>query len=136
MLEALVAMVVLVLGLLGMSRFQARVVQAGTDGQLRMKASRIADELANLAISDVRANAPCYTMPATGTCPSTAASTATAAWKTAALAALPGSVTVTSELDANFQLTVTVVWTGKLTEKSDGVQDVLRQVQVVTNVRY
>lgn len=136
MLEAMIAMVVLVFGLLGMSRFQAKVVKAGTDGQVRLQALAMADQLANLAKIDVPANAPCYTLPAEGACGSPTGQAAATAWRTRALAALPGEPTATSTLDAgNFRLTIRLTWTGKLQQELGQDDDVSPAVEVVTDVR-
>lgn len=137
MLEALIAMVVLVFGLLGMSRFQAKVVKAGTDGQVRLQALRMADQLANLVRIDLPANAACYTAPAAGVCGNAAARTLTDNWRAAALAALPGTATATSTLNAaNGRLTIRLGWTGKLQQDAgeDGAN--APYVEVVTDVRF
>lgn len=136
LMEALIAMVVLTLGLLGMVRFQARVVQTGTESLMRMEATRYGDQLATLALADLPANAPCYTLPASSTCTNTAGRTATDNWRTAVLAALPGTVTATSSFDTTTsRLTVTVGWTGKLVDAADGTDARQRRVEVVTDVR-
>lgn len=136
LIEAMIAMVVLTLGLLGMVRFQAKVVQGGTESLLRMEATRYGDQLATLALADLPANAACYTVPAAGTCTNTAARTATDAWRTTVLAALPGTVTTTSTFDTTTsRLTVTIGWTGRLVDAADSTEARQRRVEVVTDVR-
>lgn len=136
MLEALIAMVVLVFGLLGMSRFQAKVVKAGTDGQTRLQALGLADQLANLAQIDTAANAPCYTLPAVGSCGSPTGQAAATAWRTRALAALPGEPTATSAYDTTTgRLTIRLSWTGKLQQELGESDTVSPAVEVVTDVR-
>ncbi len=136
MLEALIAMVVLVFGLLGMSRFQAKVVKAGTDGQVRLQALAMADQLANLAQIDTAANAPCYTLPAVGACGSPTGRQSATNWRTRALATLPGAPTATSVYDANTgRLTIRLTWTGKLQQELGEADSVSPAVEVVTDVR-
>lgn len=136
MLEALIAMVVLVFGLLGMSRFQAKVIKAGTDGQVRLQAMRLGDQLANLAQIDLPANINCYTLPAVGACPNAAARQAADAWRTAVLAALPGDVTATSVYAAaTNRLTIRIGWTGKLQQELDDADTYSPVVEVATDVR-
>ncbi|MEF7615454.1 pilus assembly protein PilV [Aquincola sp. MAHUQ-54] len=135
MLEALVAMVVLVFGLLGMSRFQAKIVQQGTDAQLRMAAIQFADRLANYALAGGVANAACYTVPAAGTCANAAAKKVASDWAAEVAAALPGTVTATSAI-LNGRLTVTIGWTGKGVDAADDKEARQRRVEVVTDVRF
>lgn len=137
MLEAMVAMAVLMFGLLGMSRFQAKVVKAGTDGQVRLQALRLADQLANLAQIDLPANAACYTAPAAGACGNATAQAATTAWRTAALAALPGNASATSAYNAaTGRLTIRLGWTGKLQQEAREDNANAPFVEVVTDVRF
>lgn len=137
MLEALIAMLVLVFGLLGMSRFQAKVVKAGTDGQVRLQALAMADQLANLAKIDTPANAPCYTLPAVGACGSPTGRAAATAWRTSALAALPGEPTATSAYDvATGRLTIRLSWTGKLQQDLGEASAASPAVEMVTDVRF
>jgi type IV pilus assembly protein PilV len=114
LIDALIAMVILAFGLLGVASLQVRVTREATDGQTRVLASRMADELLSLALVD-RTSAACYVLPtAAAGCTSTVARTAATTWSTQALAALPPGATATSELtDGNQRLTVTITWTDR-----------------------
>jgi len=122
LLDGLVAVAILSVGLLGLARFQTGLLAQSTEAQGRMAASQLADELLNTVLVDT-ANAGCYTLPATGGCGSAAASTRALDWQTRALAALPGTHTATSTLDAGTQrFTVTLTWTGKAARDAHTLQ--------------
>ncbi|MCC6990117.1 MAG: hypothetical protein IT181_14020, partial [Acidobacteria bacterium] len=74
-------------------------------------------------------NAACYTLPQSGTCSNSGAITRTTEWSTRVAAALPGTVTATSTLDAGTgRLTLSIGWTGKATTDA-------HTLQVITDVR-
>lgn len=112
--DSLVALAILAFGMLALARMQTRLVAQGTDAQLRLTASRLADELLNTALVD-RVNAQCYVVPVTGSCGSTNARTQVEAWAARAAAELPDGVAVASlepSAAAN-PLTVTLTWSAK-----------------------
>lgn len=113
LIETLVALAILAVGMLAMTRLQARLVAQGTESQNRIVATQITDQLFAMAIVDPD-HASCYTHgPVASSCPETdAARAATSAWAADAAARLPGFKSATSVLDAG-QLTVTLTWTGK-----------------------
>ncbi len=126
--DALIALVVLSLGMLTMTRFQGRMVAQTTETQSRQVAAQFAAEQISTALVDV-ANAPCYTRPQAGACTSALARAGTDDWATRAAAALPPPVNTTSTLDAaTGRLTVAITWLGK------GSGDT-RTLQAVTDVR-
>lgn len=111
--DALVALAILAFGMLALARMQTRLVAQATDSQLRLTASRLADELLNTALVD-RGNAACYTTPAATDCASTVAKDQVTAWKGRVAAELPDGA-ASSELVAGptNPLTVTLTWTSK-----------------------
>ena len=126
--DALIALVVLSLGLLAMTRFQGRMVAQTTETQSRQAAAQLAAEHLSTVLVDV-GNAPCYTWPQAGVCASALASSGTAEWAARTAAALPAPVTATSTLEAaTGRLTVAITWLGK--ESGD-----TRTLQAVTDVR-
>lgn len=128
LIDALIAIVILTFGLVGMSRMQGRTVTAATDAQLRTTASQLADELLNTVLVDT-ANAACYTLPAAGACGSPAAAARVTEWSARVAAGLPGSVARTVTLDAGTgRMTVSIGWTAR--DASDP-----RLLSVVTDVR-
>lgn len=128
LIDALIAIVILAFGLLGMSRLQGRTVTAATDAQLRTTASLLADELLNTVLVDT-ANAACYTVPAAGACGSVAAAQRANEWAGRVLAGLPGTVTRAVTLDAaTGRLSVSLGWTSR--DNADP-----RLFTVVTDVR-
>lgn len=128
LLDALIALAVLAFGLLGLSKLQTRMLVQATEGQQRMTASLLADELLNTMLVD-NANAACYTLPATGSCSSPTASARADDWKVRALASLPGAIDATSIIDGtNNRMTVTLTWQFK----NDTDQ---RTHQVISDIR-
>lgn len=127
LLEALIAMAVLSVGVLGIAQFQMGMLAQTTDSQARLTASALADELLTLMRVDTD-NANCYTLPQSGTCTSPAAQALAEEWAERAEAQLPGFVSATSARDGDFQLLVTLRWTSKAFSET-------RQLEVRTDAR-
>ncbi|MBI5718143.1 MAG: pilus assembly protein PilV [Burkholderiales bacterium] len=128
LLDGLIALAILAFGMLAMTRFQGRMVAQTTEAQTRQVATQFSSELLATVLVDTP-NAACYTLPQTGACTNTAASTRASDWATRVAAALPGTVTSTATLDAgNGRMTVVVSWTGK--DSGDA-----RRLETVTDVR-
>lgn len=127
MIDGLVALAILAFGLLAMTRLQARAIAQGTESSGRLTASQLADELLSAALVDP-GNVACYTLPAAGTCGSTAARAYTTAWNTRVAAALPEGTATATFTAATQQLNVVVNWRGKESEQT-------RTVNVTTDVR-
>jgi type IV pilus assembly protein PilV len=139
LIDALVALSMLAFGMLGMTRMQGRLITQGSDVQVRLAASRAAEELLGMVLAD-SANAACYTLPDPGTCSSTTASTSAATWKTAALASLPTHSSVQPSavvtLDSSTGLfKVVVSWAGKATTLGGQSIADTHNVTVTTDVR-
>jgi type IV pilus assembly protein PilV len=116
LIDALIAIVILSFGLIGMVRMQGRLVSAATDSQLRTTAIGLADELLNTMLVDTD-NAACYTYPTPGAgCASASAQAATTAWAAKVVAALPGaSAPAVTLMDANTcRMRVEIGWTPRL----------------------
>ena len=127
LIDALIAIVILSFGLVGMARMQGRTVTAATDAQLRVIAMQLADELLNTALVDT-GNAVCYTLPAEAGCASAAAARA-AEGSGRVPASLPGAAAPTVTLDAAAgRLTANIGWTAR--DSSDA-----RLLTVATDVR-
>ena len=131
LLEALIALSILAFGLLGMLRFQSKLVAQGSEAQSRFVAMQLSDELLSQAIVDA-GNAACYTLPAKGVCSSDLAASQADGWKKRALRTLPGDVSATSVLDKT-QLTVTLNWTGK--DTADAPVPLTHTLKAITDVR-
>lgn len=129
LIDGLIAMAILAFGLIGMTRMQGRMVSAATDAQLRTTAMRLADELLNTVLVDAP-NAACYTLPQSGACTSSTATTRAAAWAASVSnPTLPGSVTKGVTYNATTgRMTVSIGWTARA--DSDP-----RLLNVVTDVR-
>jgi hypothetical protein len=82
-----------------------------TDAQARLSASAAAEDLLTQVRADVT-NAPCYQVPAAGTCSSPFALSQAQAWATNAQQGIPGFQVATAAVNGN-QFTVTLTWTGK-----------------------
>ena len=126
-LDGMIGLVIFSFGLLAMTRYQARMVAATTEAQGRLTALQMSDELISNVLVD-SGNAACYTLPQSGVCGSSQAVTRTTDWKNRTTAALPGTVTTSSVLAVNGQLTVVIGWTGK--ESSEA-----RRLEATTDVR-
>lgn len=119
LVEVLVAMAVLAIGLLGMVRYQAHIVQQGSESLARLQATQMVDQLLSLALLDPD-NAACYTLPA-GTCGSATARQAAEDWNAhvteiASSIAL-GNVAAASVL-SDGRLTVSLEWDARATARS------------------
>lgn len=126
LIEAMIALLILSLGLLTMTQLQARMVASSTESQQRMVAQQFADELLARALIDT-GNRNCYTLPASGTCGDSGARAATNSWGTAVAAGLP-SGSGAAAIDVNLRMQVTISWTGKESGAS-------RSLVVTTDVR-
>jgi type IV pilus assembly protein PilV len=116
LIDAMVAIVILAVGMLSLVRMQTRLVAQGTDSQLRATATRLADELLSTALVD-RPNANCYTVPAAGTCTSVTAKQQADAWKLRVAAELPdGAASSVLTVGTTNPLTVTLTWTAKASD--------------------
>jgi type IV pilus assembly protein PilV len=137
LLDALIAIVLLAFGMLGLVGLQARLLKAGSDAQYRIVAAALADRLLGMALVDA-ANAVCYTLPAdtTLTCGSHTASNARAQWELDldVLPAAAATVELTTVSSASAptgtlrQLRVQIRWTSK----EDGRT---RSLEAYTDVR-
>lgn len=132
--DALIALALLSFGLLGMTKFQGRMVTQATESQTRQVATQLASEQISTVLVDA-ANAACYTLPRQGVCTNSAAATATSAWAARAAATLPKPVTTVAVLDATSGLlTLTITWTTKA--QSDlSAADAVRTLTAMTDVR-
>jgi type IV pilus assembly protein PilV len=126
LLDALIALVILSFGILGMTQFQSRMVLAASESQSRAVAVQLSEELLNTAVVDP-ANAACYTAPPMGGCGNAGASARTQAWAASAAERLPAPASAGAALDANGRLAVTLTWWGKESQEQRtlvGVTDV------------
>jgi type IV pilus assembly protein PilV len=113
LIDALIALTILAFGLLGLTRMQGKLLVQSTEAQQRMVATQFTDELLNTMLVD-SANAQCYSLPAIGTCGSTAARARADDWRTRALGALPGNPSATSLVDTGTnRMTVRLTWSFK-----------------------
>lgn len=126
LLDAVIALVILSFGVLGMTRLQGRLLAQGSEAQQRLVATQLGDELLSNALVDVT-NAACYTLPPAGTCGNAGAATRTSAWATRVASALPGPATSTATINGD-RFTVAITWIGK------GSGDA-RRLEVTTDVR-
>lgn len=136
LIDALVALLILSLGMVALTGYQARVLAQGSDAQNRLLATRLADELLDLALIDPGANAVCYTLPAPATCPSAAALNAASQWlKHVNDSGLPLATgfSPTATLSPNGRLTVNLKWRGRIVAQGVGSED--HEITRSTDVR-
>ncbi|CAN7290829.1 prepilin-type N-terminal cleavage/methylation domain-containing protein [Pseudoduganella sp. LjRoot289] len=109
MLEAMIAIVILAIGLLGTVGLQARSYSALSDASMRAEATMAAEKLLGLMSNDV-ANINSYALTESGT-----GSTAVAPWLAETKAQMPGalvSVRLTPQT-ARTMVVITIRWTRK-----------------------
>ncbi len=113
LIEGLIALALLSLGMLAMTRMQGGLIAQSAEAQTRQTASQFAAELLSTVYVD-GANAACYTLPQSGSCSNSGAIARTAAWASRAAAGLPGPVTTAAVYTpTSGQLTLTITWRGK-----------------------
>ena len=104
LLDGLIGMTLMAVGLLGLARLESGLIAHSSASQTRLTAAQLSDQLLSTVLVDAT-NATCYTVPAAGT-----------AWRTQALAALPGSPSASAVLNtATQRMTVQLQWTDKTT---------------------
>lgn len=118
--DALIALVILSVGLLGLTRLQARSLSYGTEADQRVRAVQLGSELLGTAMIDA-ANAACYTLPASGTCGSDSASDYAAGFETRVGQALPDGTVSVSYNAGTRRMTLVITWTAK-GQREDGAQ--------------
>lgn len=132
LIDALIALAILSIGLLGLTRLQARSLSYGTEADQRVKAVQFGSELLSTAMID-SGNPGCYLLPTAGTCASDAAKTYAEGLKTRVAGTLPGgAVTVTYDT-AKRQMKIVITWTGKGSRES-GASDTTRRMEASTYV--
>jgi len=111
LIEALVSLVLLAFGVLGVLRMSATIVEANVQSRERIEATFFAEQLIAMALSDP-ADVPCYAVNASLWCGSTTAAANVTTWASQVASALPG-VTSTANLpsgsyaaDGTFSITV------------------------------
>lgn len=113
LLEALISLLVLSVGVLGIISIQANLLMTGQQAQSRMQASLLANRLIGLASADP-ANAGCYAVNVRPLpdCASPKAQALAAAWATDAQDALPNAAFTppTVSVSGAGILTVTLQW--------------------------
>ena len=110
LLEALVGMLLLAFGMMGIIGLQARVIATNTQSQQRMQASLYASELVGMATADPL-NLGCYAVNASpsAACSSSKAQALASQWQDTVLSALP-SGTVGTSVAADGTFSVTLQW--------------------------
>ncbi len=114
LLDALIALALLSFGLLGLTKLQTRTLSQATEAQSRATAAALADELMSSALVDA-SNRNCYTLPTSGTCASSTASTLASGWATRVGTSLPSGAATSTYTSSSGQLQVVITWTGKST---------------------
>ena len=114
LIEALVSLLILSFGILGLTHFQVSTIAQVTESNSRAVATAMSEELLSQVRSDLP-NATCYTWPASGTCGNAFGTSQTKTWAGKVASTVNGFSTVTSTLAGN-QLTVTITWVGKATK--------------------
>lgn len=109
LVEALVSLVMLMVGTLGVAAMQVNMMAQASANQQRLAAQALADEILSLALVDAT-NASCYTWPAAGACVSATAATATAQWRERAAATLALAEEPAIALAADGGLSVRLSW--------------------------
>ncbi len=114
LVEALISVVVLAVGVMGLLFFQGFLISSATVGNQRVEASLLAEELVSMASADP-INAGCYANSGVTTCASAGARDYLSAWELRAKARLPGAAALppTAVLANDRTYTVTLQWMQK-----------------------
>lgn len=114
LLEALVAILIFSVGILGLMGLQAASIKTVGDAKYRADASFLTDQIIGRMWAD-RANLSCYVRPAsTALCTSEASKANLADWLANVSSLLPGATAELQQISVNAdnQVVVTVVWRG------------------------
>ncbi len=114
LLEALVAILIFFVGILGLMGLQAASIKTVGDAKYRADASFLTDQIIGRMWAD-RANLSCYVRPAsTALCTSEASKANLADWLANVSSLLPGATAELQQISVNAdnQVVVTVVWRG------------------------
>jgi type IV pilus assembly protein PilV len=113
LIEALIALLILSIAILGIIGLQANLLRIGSQAQYRMQASLLAQNIAGM-ISVDGPNVGCYALVARSDFPCPASSTQGAeqaqAWREEVLATLPNASEPSIAVAANRIATVTLSW--------------------------
>ena len=111
LLEALVAMVIFAIGMLGIVNLYGKLQARSQDAQFRIIASNYANEAVSMIVADAT-NSGCYTTPTQGSCSSTMADNYIQGWVAEVQANLPGAATTPPviTIDGNNRISVTINW--------------------------
>jgi len=128
LIEAMISIIILSFGILGLAKFQIGMLVQTTDAQSRLAATALAEELLSMVRVDVR-NATCYTTPAQGACGSTFAASQAKVWANKAARAIPGMTSYVASMPDTSTFKVDLVWTSKAFNEP-------RSLRVSTDARY
>jgi type IV pilus assembly protein PilV len=113
LIEALIAMLILSVAILGLIGLQGNLLRIATQAQYRLQASLLAQNIAGMMAVDA-ANVGCYALVATSAtpCPAGAVQGAeqAAAWREEVLATLPNAAEPSIAVAADRTATVTLSW--------------------------
>lgn len=110
LIEALLAMLILTIGVLGLVAMQANLLNHSSKARIRLQASLLANELASMAMAD-NTNANCYVIPTSSQsgCGSPVAKSYTDTWIEEVNSALPNATTAAT-LNSDGTFTVRLFW--------------------------
>lgn len=113
LIEALIALLILSIAILGIIGLQANLLRIGSQAQYRLQASLLAQNIAGM-ISVDGANAGCYALVAESALPCPAGSVQgveqVGLWREEVLATLPNAAEPSIAVAANRTATVTLSW--------------------------
>lgn len=110
-LEALIALLILSVSVLGLIALQANLLRIGSQSRYRLEASLLGRNIAGMIAVDA-ANVGCYALVSTSAipCNSTTATAQATAWRKDVMALLPGAGEPTIAVTADRIATVTISW--------------------------
>lgn len=111
--DALIALLVVTVGTLGLLQLQGRLMNNSIESNFRIRAAMMTNELMSMASIDAD-DAPCFTVPVADQagCNNAMAQTFTQAWENEVNATFPGQGIVKGSaiLDGNNRLSITIQW--------------------------
>ena len=127
MVEAMISLLILSFGILGLAHFQMSMLAQSTDSQQRLAASALSEEILAYVRSDL-SNVACYTLPQAGTCASSFAQSQATSWLSRAGQSITGFTGATLTLAGANQISVALNWTSRSSRQA-------HQHAVTTDVR-
>src|SRR5262249_28755411 len=109
LLDGLIAILILVVGILGLLKMSITLVQANVQSRYRVEATFFAEQLLGMAIADPT-NVSCYAVNPAQSCGSGTAQNSAGEWLRQVQASLPGGSATSGRIGTDGTFSVSVSW--------------------------